>query len=360
MSAATAVVVLMSGILTPERGSVHNLAVTFRDVARDVELWKREGEEVALATVVRTWGSGPRGPGAKMALTKDARIAGSVSGGCVEAAVVEEGREVLETGAPKLLRFGVADETAWNVGLSCGGTIEIFVEKLEDSLVQTLSRAIEEGRALARATVVRGPSPGKTAIVLDGDSGEGELAAAARATLERGLPEVVQTADGSEVFIDVELPPPSLVMVGGVHVSIALTSIAKVVGYRTIVVDPRGVFGSVERFPHVDELIEEWPDDALTGIGIDRSTAIATLTHDPKIDDPALMVALRSPAFYVGALGSRKTHEKRRKRLLDRGLTEEELSRLHAPVGLDIGSRSPEEIALSVMAEILAVRNRVM
>jgi xanthine dehydrogenase accessory factor len=360
MSVAIAVFILMGGILTPGRGSVHNLAVTFRDVARDVELWRREGEEVALATVVRTWGSGPRGPGAKMALTRDARIAGSVSGGCVEAAVVEEGREVLETGTPKLLRFGVADETAWNVGLSCGGTIEIFVEKLEDSLVQALSHAFEERRAVARATVVRGPNPGKTAVVIDGTTGEGELAAAAGKTLEKGLPEVIQTTDGSEVFIDVELPPPSLVMVGGVHVSIALTSIAKVVGYRTIVIDPRGVFGNEERFPHVDELIQEWPDDALAGIGIDRSTAIATLTHDPKIDDPALLVALRSPAFYVGALGSKKTQEKRKKRLLDRGLTEAELSRLHAPVGLDIGSRSPEEIALSVMGEILAVRNRVM
>lgn len=339
---------------------MHNLAVTFRDVAREVELWRREGQEIALATVVRTWGSGPRGPGAKMALTKDARVSGSVSGGCVEAAVVEEGREVLETGTPKLLRFGVADETAWNVGLSCGGTIEVFVEKLDDSLARILSQALEERRALAKATVVRGENLGKTSIVLDGASGEGELAAAARRSLESGLPEVIQTADGSEVFIDVERPAPTLVMVGGVHVSIAMTSIAKTVGYRTIVVDPRGVFGSEERFPHADELIPEWPDDALEGIGLDRSTAVATLTHDPKIDDPALMVALRSPAFYVGALGSRKTHEKRRKRLLDRGLTEAELSRLHAPVGLDIGSRSPEEIALSVMAQIVAVRNRVM
>jgi xanthine dehydrogenase accessory factor len=334
--------------------------VTFRDVAREVELWRREGEEVALATVVRTWGSGPRGPGAKMALTKDARIAGSVSGGCVEAAVVEEGREVLETGTPKLLRFGVADETAWNVGLSCGGTIEIFVEKLEDSLVQALARALEERRALAKATVVKGENLGRTAVVLDGAREEGDLAAAARRTLETGLPEVIEAADGSEVFIDVELPPPSLVMVGGVHISIAMTSIAKTIGYRTIVIDPRGAFGSEERFPHADELVEEWPDEALEGIRLDRSTAVATLTHDPKIDDPALMVALRSPAFYVGALGSRKTHEKRRKRLLDRGLTESELSRLHAPVGLDIGSRSPEEIALSVMAQIVAVRNRVM
>jgi xanthine dehydrogenase accessory factor len=332
--------------------------VTFRDVAKDVERWKAEGEDVALATVVRTWGSGPRGPGAKMALTRDARIAGSVSGGCVEAAVVEEGREVLETGTPKLLHFGIADETAWNVGLTCGGSIEIFVEKLDDSLFRASTEALETRRALARATVIRGADLGRTVLVRDGEPAEGAIGAAALRALERGQPDVVAAEDGSEIFLDVELPPPSLVMVGGVHISIALTAMAKSLGYRTIVIDPRGVFGSEERFPDADELIHEWSDDGLEAIGLDRSSAVATLTHDPKIDDPALMVALRSPAFFVGALGSKKTQEKRRKRLLERGITEAELSRLFAPVGLDIGSRSPEEIALSILAQIVAVRNR--
>jgi xanthine dehydrogenase accessory factor len=350
----------MAAIVTEARVPVHNGSVTFRDVAPDVARWKGEGLDIALATVVRTWGSGPRGPGAKLALTGDARISGSVSGGCVEAAVVEEGREVIETGEPKLLRFGIADVTAWNVGLSCGGTIEVFVERLDDELFHSLSMALAERRASARATVVRGNGLGESALVLDGDKPEGELAEGAHRALERGESEVVERADGSEVFIDVELPPPLLVMVGGVHIAIAMTTMARTLGYRTVVVDPRGVFGSEERFPHVDELIHEWPDDGLTGIGLDRSSAVATLTHDPKIDDPALMVALRSPAFYVGALGSKRTHEKRRKRLLDRGLTEEELARLHAPVGLEIGSRSPEEIALSVVAQIVAVRNRAV
>ena len=334
--------------------------MTFRDVARDVERWKAEGEEVALATVVRTWGSGPRGPGAKMALTKDARIAGSVSGGCVEAAVVEEGREVLETGTPKLLRFGIADETAWNVGLTCGGSIEIFVEKLDDALFRAFSEALEKRRALARATVIRGADLGWTVLVREGERVKTVVEAAALQSVERGQSDVITAEDGAEIFIDVELPAPSLVMVGGVHVSIALTAMAKSLGYRTIVIDPRGVFGSEERFPHADELIHEWSDEGLEAIGLDRSSAVATLTHDPKIDDPALMVALRSPAFFVGALGSKKTQEKRRKRLLERGLTEAELSRLFAPVGLDIGSRSPEEIALSVMAQIVAVRNQAV
>ncbi len=355
-----AIVRLMERIVTPGLFPVHNPWVTFRDVAKDVELWKAEGEEVALATVVRTWGSGPRGPGAKMALTRDARIAGSVSGGCVEAAVVEEGCEVLETGTPKLLRFGIADETAWNVGLTCGGSIEIFVEKLDDGLLRAFAEALETRRSLARSAVIRGADVGRTVLVRDGDSAEGEIGAAALRALERSQSEVITAADGSEVFLDVELPPPSLVMVGGVHISIALTAIAKSLGYRTIVIDPRGVFGNEERFPHADLLIQEWSDEGLETIGLDRSSAVATLTHDPKIDDPALMVALRSPAFFVGALGSKKTQEKRRKRLLERGLTEAELSRLFAPVGLDIGSRSPEEIALSVMAQIVAVRNRAV
>ncbi len=350
----------MGRIVTPPPFPVHNPRVTFRDVAKDIERWRSEGEAIALATVVRTWGSGPRGPGAKMALTKDARIAGSVSGGCVEAAVVEEGREVLETGMPKLLRFGIADETAWNVGLTCGGSIEIFVERLDDAVFQAFSDSIEKRHPLARAVAIRGAELGWSALVHEGELARTVTEAAALRSLEQGQPDVITAEDGAEIFIDVEVPAPSLVMVGGVHISIALTAMAKSLGYRTIVIDPRGVFGSEERFPHADELIQEWSDEGLEAVGLDRSSAVATLTHDPKIDDPALMVALRSPAFFVGALGSRKTHEKRRKRLLDRGVTETELSRLFAPVGLDIGARSPEEIALSVMAQIVAVRNRAV
>ena len=336
--------------------------MSIRDIATDVDRWRDEGEDVALATVVRTWGSGPRGPGAKMAMTKDARIAGSVSGGCVESAVVEEGREVLETGKPKLLRFGVSDETAWDVGLSCGGTIEIFVEALTDATYEPLRSAFEEERAIAKATVIKGEPLGQTVVVDDGTSDERAIAEAARKALDNGRSEHVSINELEvelEVFVDVELPPPLLIMVGGVHVAVALTSIADALGYRTVIVDPRGVFGSEERFPHAGELIREWPDKALKKLTINRSTAIATLTHDPKLDDPALEVALPSQAFYVGALGSKRTHEKRRRRLLERGVTEEELARVHAPIGLSIGSRSPEEIALSVMAQIVATRNGV-
>ncbi len=338
--------------------------MSLRDVAEDVARFRAEGAPVALATVVRTWGAGPRGPGAKMALTADARIAGLVSGGCVEAAVVEEGRGVLASGVPKLLHFGVADETAWNVGLSCGGTIDVFVEKLDDALFASLLDAQGKRRALARTIIVRGDELdlGKSFLLLEDGATEGaagypRLVDAARRALAAGEPAWVDLGEGTEAFVDVELPSPMLAMVGGVHISIALIAMAKALGYRTVVIDPRSVFGSDERFPEVDQLIQEWPDEALAKVGLDRSSAVATLTHDPKIDDPALIAALRSPAFYVGALGSRRTHEKRKRRLMDKGLTEAELSRLHAPVGLDIGARSPEEIALSVMAQIVSVRN---
>lgn len=337
--------------------------MSLRDIARDIERFRSGGAPVALATVVRTWGGGPRGPGAKMAMTADTQIAGSVSGGCVEAAVVQEGREVLATGKARLLHFGVADDTAWNVGLSCGGTIDIFVEKLDDATFDSLLEAHRKRRATARATVIRGNELGKSVLVLEdgttqGDAADARLVAAARTAMDSGESAWLTLDDGAEAFIDVELPPPVLAIVGGVHIAIALTAMAKTLGYHTVVIDPRSVFGSGQRFPHVDELLQDWPDEALAKVGLDRSSAVATLTHDPKIDDPALMVALRSPAFYVGALGSRRTHEKRKRRLMDIGLTEAELARLHAPVGLDIGARSPEEIALSVLAQIVAVRNR--
>jgi xanthine dehydrogenase accessory factor len=295
-----------------------------------------------------------------MAMTPDARIAGSVSGGCVEGAVVEEGRLALQSGEPKLLRFGVDDETAWNVGLSCGGTLEVFVEPLTDELYEALSQSQNSRTSLVKVTVIRGADAGAhgTRFVFENDDSRDEIGVLARDALASGRPARRSLESGAEVFFDVELPSPTLVMVGGVHIAISLSTMAHTLGFRTVVADPRGVFGSKERFPNVDELLDDWPDEALKKIGLVRTSAVATLTHDPKLDDPALEVALRSPAFYVGALGSRKTNEKRRKRLLDRGVTEEEFARLHAPIGLDIGSATPEEIALSIIGEIVAEKNR--
>jgi xanthine dehydrogenase accessory factor len=337
-----------------------------RDVIAEIDRWQVAGESIALATVVETWGSAPRVPGAKMAVTASGAIAGSVSGGCVEGAVVEAAREALRTGTPRLLHFGVADETAWAVGLACGGSIDVFVAPLEAGVYAAQRHAILAEQGFAIATVVAGSDDllGRTLMQGADGSRAGSLGgvldsgveAAARMALAEGrsrreaLPPV-------EVFIEAVLPSPTLVMVGGVHIAVALTSLARGLGYRTIVVDPRRGFGSQARFPHADRLISDWPDDALASLGLNASTAVAMLTHDPKLDDPALRVALPSSAFYVGALGSKKTHECRRQRLLEAGLSEEHFARLRAPIGLDLGGRSPEEIALAVMAEIVAARN---
>ena len=333
-----------------------------RDILADVERWRAEGQPVALATVVETWGSAPRQVGAKMALTADGKIAGSVSGGCVETAVVEAGKRVLASGKPQLLHYGVSDETAWSVGLACGGSIDVFVDPLAPELYERLHAAVEAGRAAAVATVIVGPEGlfGRKLLLVDDGTALGtlpeEARAAADAALAAGASRRVAIPDG-EIFIDVLRPPPRLVVVGGVHIAIPLISLAKTLGFQTILVDPRETFGNAARFPHVDRIVSAWPDRALSEIGLDASTAVAVLTHDPKLDDPALMTALPSPAFYVGALGSSRTQEKRRSRLLAAGLPEAALSRLYAPIGLDIGGRSPEEIALSVIAQIVAARN---
>ena len=333
-----------------------------RDVLADVERWRAEGVPVALATVVETWGSAPRTAGGKMAVTADRRIAGSVSGGCVENAVVEAGAEVLGSGKARLLHFGVSDDTAWSVGLACGGSIDVFVEPLPGAVFDPLRDALRAERPAATATLIRGPEArigAKLAVFGDGTTVgaiDDAALAAARAALAGGPAGRIAIGD-TEVFVDVLLPSPRLILVGGVHIAIPLVTFGKALGFRAVLVDPRESFGNAKRFPHADEIVSEWPDRALEQLAPNASTAIAVLTHDPKLDDPALIAALRSPAFYVGALGSRRTHEKRRDRLLAAGMTEAELARLHAPIGLDLGGRSPEEIALAVVAQIVAARN---
>jgi xanthine dehydrogenase accessory factor len=340
-----------------------------RDVLPDIERWRRAGEDVALATVVQTWGSAPRAVGARMAVSATGGIAGSVSGGCVEGAVAEAAAGVLKGGGARLLHFGVADADAWQVGLSCGGTIEVFVDKLDAGHHEQVSAALESERPAVEVTVVRGGPDilGRKLLLLEDGAVHGSLGAAldpeavaaARAARADGQSRRLPAAasEGSELFVDVLRPSPSLVVVGGVHIAVALTTLARSLGYRTTVIDPRTRFGSVERFPHVDRLIAAWPDEGLGQAGLNAGTAVAVLTHDPKLDDPALRAALPSPAFYVGALGSKATQARRRQRLLEAGLTEAQLARLHAPIGLDLGGRAPEEIALAVMAQVVAVRN---
>ncbi len=339
-----------------------------RDILSDLDSWRvGDNKSIALATVVQTWGSSPRRAGAKMALTPEGKITGSVSGGCVEGAVFEEGVEALKSNRPKLLHFGVADETAWEVGLACGGSIDIFVKPLDSELFKSLHSVLTEEQSAALVTVINGPDEilGREMLVQENGSVAGTLRDdlneqtlnLAKETLAGGESRRLMLNEGIEVFMEVILPPPALIAVGGVHITIALMALAKTLGYRTVVVDPRTAFGNETRFPNVDRLIPLWPQEAFQKIPITRSTAIAMLTHDPKLDDPALKIALPSPAFYVGALGSKTTQAKRRQRLLDEGLSEEQLNRLHGPIGLEIGAGTPEEIAISIMAEIVAARS---
>jgi len=339
-----------------------------RDLLPDIDRWRAAGDQVALATVVRTWGSAPRGLGSRMALTGGG-IAGSVSGGCVEGAVVEAGRDVLATGRPRLLHFGVADETAWAVGLSCGGVIEVFVEPLDPPFYEAMRGELLAERPAALAEVVKGPDDllGRKLLLRQDGRVDGSIPGldgpardAAHAALLEGRSRCVEIAGETPVaiLVDAMRPSPTLVIVGGVHIAVALTPLARTLGYRTVVVDPRPAFGNAERFPHADRIVQAWPEEALGEIGLSAATAVAVLTHDPKLDDPALRAALPSSAFYVGALGSKATQEKRRRRLLESGVTEAQLARLHAPIGLELGGRSPAEIALSVMAQIVAERNK--
>jgi xanthine dehydrogenase accessory factor len=339
-----------------------------RDILPDLERWREARESIALATVIQTWGSSPRREGAKMALTPDGKITGSVSGGCVESAVFEAGVETLNTNRPQLLHFGVADETAWEVGLACGGSIDIFVKPLDLRFYDDLRAAVVEERPVVLVTVVRGDDGvlGRELLLREDGGVTGTLGAGldesalklARETLASGVSRRVELDGITELFLEAVLPPPTLIAVGGVHITIALMALAKTLGYRTVVVDPRSAFGNLERFPHVDQLIQAWPEEAFQQVPLNRSTAVAMLTHDPKLDDPALKIALPSPAFYVGALGSRTTQAKRRQRLLDEGMTEAELDRLRGPIGLEIEAHTPEEIALSIMAEIVAMQNK--
>jgi len=338
-----------------------------RDILSDLDNWRAEDKPIALATVIQTWGSSPRRAGANMALTPDGKITGSVSGGCVEGAVYETGVDILKSNRPQLLHFGVADETAWEVGLACGGSIDIFVKPLDREFFKSLRSVLVEEGAAVLTTVVRGPDQllGHEMLIRDNGTVTGSISEElnekvlklARETLAQGESRRVMLDEDAEVFMEVILPPPTLIAVGGVHITIALMALAKTLGYRTVVVDPRSAFGNEERFPNVDQLIPLWPDEAFQQIPITRSTAIAMLTHDPKLDDPALKIALPSPAFYVGALGSKSTQAKRRQRLLEDGLTEEQLHRLHGPIGIEIGAGTPEEIAMSIMAEVVAARN---
>jgi xanthine dehydrogenase accessory factor len=344
-----------------------------RDVADDIERWISEGKKVALATVIRTWGSAPRRVGANMAISEKGEIAGSVSGGCVEGVVAETAMGVLKSNISELLHFGVADETAWDVGLACGGEIDVFVEPLNSDIFNAVLGAMNRELPLRTGALVMGAKEilGTHILQAEGDKpfelneGNSSLGDALWQLLRKGVSggdtrvDLLSSEEGQvEIFVNYIAPSPTLVIVGGAHAAIVLSKLAKTLDYRTVIVDPRNAFGNEARFPEVDELLQMWPDKAFSKLTINSSTAVVTLTHDPKIDDPALIASLSSPAFYVGALGSRKSHAKRLARLNEVGIPEEKLSKIRGPIGLDIGAQTPEEIALSVMAEIVAAKHK--
>ena len=305
-----------------------------REVLDELQEWSKAGEEIAMATVVETWGSSPRPLGSKMVVTRSGKMAGSVSNGCIEGAVFEEAQKVLKSGQAKIAAFGVADDVAFDVGLACGGHIEVFVEPLRQEHRRLISMLEQDEPATLRTNLA---------------TGDVELRAGAASGSE------LARRDG-DWFVEPFRRPAHLVIVGAIHIAIPMHRLAKLMGYRVTVIDARSKFATRERFPEADELIVAWPDEAMAKLHLDASTFVVVLTHDPKFDLPALRAVLGKDVGYVGAIGSRKTNQNRFDALRGEGFTEEQLARVHGPIGLDLGARGAEETALGILAEITAVR----
>ncbi|EGD42131.1 putative xanthine dehydrogenase accessory factor [Nocardioidaceae bacterium Broad-1] len=353
-----------------------------RDVLDDLMKWWDAGETVAVATVVATFQSAPRPPGASMLVGPDDAAVGSVSGGCVEGAVYEVAREVAESGVPELHRYGVSDDDAFAVGLTCGGILDVFVEKVSKETFPELGELAEDvrsGTPVALATVIEHPDPeilGRRVLIrpegVKGSLGSarmddavhddalGLLAHGTNQTLSYGI-DGERRGEGMRVFVWSFAPKPRMLVFGAIDFAAAVARVGAFLGYHVTVCDARPVFATNSRFPEADEVVVDWPHRFLTqeveAGRIDQRTVIAVLTHDPKFDVPLLEVALRLPDIaYVGAMGSRRTHDDRLARLQEAGLTEEEIARLSSPIGLDLGARTPEETAISIAAEIIAGR----
>jgi xanthine dehydrogenase accessory factor len=365
-----------------------------RDILNRITRWWEAGESFGLATVTRTYRSAPRDPGAALAVLAggDHEVVGSVSGGCVEGAVYELGLEVCETGTPVLETYGVSDDDAFAVGLTCGGIIDIFVERIDRASFPELGEiaaAVERGEPVAVATVIDGPGQvgarrviwaAETSGEASGSDGDGawhsgasgslgpaRLDAAvdddARGMLAQGLTGIRRYGAGGErlgdelsVFVHSFAPAPRMLVFGAIDFAASVARVGKFLGYHVTVCDARPVFATRSRFPDADEVVVDWPHRFLAGTDVDTRTVICVLTHDPKFDVPLLEVALRTPAAYIGAMGSRRTHDDRLARLREAGLTGEELARLRSPIGLDLGARTPEETAVSIAAELIRLR----
>ena len=307
--------------------------------------WIADGKGAALATVIETWGSAPRPIGSQLAISSEAEIEGSVSGGCVEGAVVAEAMDALEDGTPRILTYGVSDDEAFAVGLACGGTIRILVEPIgkgqgpEQSLIEALTQA---RAAQTPAVLAVNINTFDRRLLAPGDP----LWPAAQEALTND-----RSGFSGDWFLGIHNPALKMIIVGAVHIAQPLIAMARHAGYAPTLIDPREAFGAAARFPG-ETISNDWPDEAIRSIGIDARTAVVTLSHDPKIDDPALSEALASAAFYIGALGSTRTHAKRVARLAEAGFTDTQIARIHAPIGADIGAKSPAEIAISILAQV--------
>ncbi|MER6155264.1 XdhC/CoxI family protein [Streptomyces sp. NPDC001868] len=350
------------------------------DLATELSAWAEEGRDFAVATVVAVSGSAPRGPGAALAVDSGGTAIGSVSGGCVEGAVYELCQQALADGESVLQRFGYSDEDAFAVGLTCGGVIDILVTPVTAgsparAVLRAALSAADRGEPTAVARVVRGPAEllGQALLVRPDGSREGGLgghpdldrtaAAEARAMLDGGRTGTVElSADGSRcaggltLLVETRVPPPRMIVFGAIDFAAALVRAGKFLGHHVTVCDARPVFATRARFPEADDIVVDWPHRYLRRTGTDSRTVLCVLTHDAKFDIPLLKTALRMPVAFVGAMGSRRTHADRDRRLREVGLTDRELARLRSPIGLDLGARTPEETALSIAAEIVAAR----
>lgn len=345
-----------------------------REVLSQIVRWWESGRTFGLATVVNTFHSAPRPPGASMAVFGE-EAEGSVSGGCVEGAVYELAREVVASGTPVLRRYGVSDDDAFSVGLTCGGILDVFVEPVSRETFPELGEVAGSVRGrepVAVATVLSGPGAVGARRVIWPERSSGSLGVSrldeavdddARGMLAQGSTGIrrygargERRLDDLSVFVHSFAPPPRMLVFGAIDFAAAVARIGKFLGYHVVVCDARPVFATTKRFPEADEVIVKWPHDYLSSITVDERTAICVLTHDPRFDVPLLEVALRTPAGYVGAMGSRRTHEDRLVRLARAGLDEVELKRLRSPIGLDLGARTPEETAVSIAAELIKLR----
>ena len=313
----------------------------FDDIPETALAWHRAGKGAALATVVQTWGSAPRRVGSQLAISGAGEIAGSVSGGCVEGAVVAEALDAIEDGTPVMLEYGVSDGDAFAVGLACGGTIRVLVEPIGPVMpVEMLEHLVQARAARQPVAYVTGMNATRK-LVYDGFS-------------ERFRMDRSGFEDDGETFVNIHNPPLRLIVVGAVHIAQALVPMARIAGYDPLLIDPRESFGSAERFPG-ETILHDWPDEGVQAYGLDSRTALVLLTHDPKLDDPALEQALASDVFYIGALGSTRTHAKRVERFRDKGYSDDQIGLIHGPIGLDIGAAGPSEIAISILAEMTRV-----